>query len=86
VVGALDVAAGEELEDGAADLDEIAVGQHVLLDGLVVDVGAVGRAESRMRIDLPVLTIFECARDTDSWSIWMSDLDERPSTRVARRG
>jgi hypothetical protein len=45
VVGALDVAAGEELEDGAADLDEVTVAQRVLVDELVVDVGAVGRAE-----------------------------------------
>ena len=45
VVGVLDVAAGEELEDGAADLDQVAVAQHVLVDQLVVDVGAVGRAQ-----------------------------------------
>ena len=45
VVGVLDVAAGQELEDRAADLDEIAVAQDVLVDRLVVDVGAVGRAE-----------------------------------------
>ena len=45
VVGVLDVAAREELEDGAADLDEVAVAQHVLVDELIVDVGAVGRAE-----------------------------------------
>ena len=41
VVGGLDVAAREELEDRAADLDQVAVAQHVLVDGLVVDVGAV---------------------------------------------
>jgi hypothetical protein len=45
VVGVLDVAAGQELEDGAAHLDEIAVPERVFVDGLVVDVGAVGRAE-----------------------------------------
>ena len=45
VVGVLDVAAGEELEDRAADLDEITIAHHVLVDGLVVDVGAVRRAE-----------------------------------------
>ena len=43
VVRVLDVVAGEELEDAAADLDEVAVAQHVLVDHLVVDVGAVGR-------------------------------------------
>ena len=43
VVGVLDVVAAEELEDAAADLDEVAVAQHVLVDHLVVDVGAVGR-------------------------------------------
>ncbi len=43
VVGVLDVVAAEELEDAATDLDEVAVAQHVLVDHLVVDVGAVGR-------------------------------------------
>ena len=50
----------------AADLDEVAVAQHVLVDGLVVDVGAVGRAEIAHQIDLPVLTIFAWLREIDS--------------------
>ena len=45
VVGGLDVAADEELEDRVADLEEIAVTQGVLRDLRVVDVAAVGRAE-----------------------------------------
>ncbi len=45
VVRVLDVAAREELEDRAADLDEISVAQHVFVDQLVVDVRAVRRSE-----------------------------------------
>ena len=45
VVRGLDVAAVHELEDGAADLDLIAVVQVLFGDERVVDVGAVGRAE-----------------------------------------
>ena len=45
MVSALDVAAGKKFEDGAADLDEIAVLQRALVDEFVVDVGAVGRSE-----------------------------------------
>ena len=45
VVLALDVGAGQELEDGRAELDAIAVGKrHLPRHLLVVDVGAVGRA------------------------------------------
>ena len=39
------VPADDELEDGPADLDLVAVAQHDLVDQLVVDVGAVRRAE-----------------------------------------
>jgi hypothetical protein len=46
VVGGLDVPAGDELEDGAPDLHQVAVAHHELAgDGLVVDVAAIGRAE-----------------------------------------
>ena len=45
VVLRLHVAAHDELEDRAADLELVAVAQDDLVDELVVDVGAVGRAE-----------------------------------------
>jgi hypothetical protein len=38
---------------------------------------------SRIRIDLPVLTIFVWFREMDSWSIWMSHFDDRPITSEA---
>src|SRR5690606_5244136 len=43
VIGALDVLAGEKLEDRATDLHEVAIVQIGLVDLVVVDVGAVRR-------------------------------------------
>jgi hypothetical protein len=45
VVRHLDVVAGQELEDGRADLEEVSVAQRRFLDRLVVHVRAVGRSE-----------------------------------------
>jgi hypothetical protein len=65
-----------------ADLDEVAVAQDVLVDELVVDVGAVGRAQVPRMMVLPVLMILAWLRETDSWSTCTSDLDERPMVRA----
>src|SRR6185437_4403787 len=53
VVRVLDVAASEELEDRAPDLDQVTVAQHVLVDRLVVDVGPVRRSEIAHQDRLP---------------------------------